>query len=251
MILFIYFVNFINNFYTSRVKFVTSYTLSQTMIQQEWISQWSATSSLENSGTRGDRCVTVVCKWALGLTTAATAIELESRERKPAQINFHSPRILPSLCRLESTNNPTRKPALWAVLVHSMLLFGSDKRLIRFWDLDMKRYSDNTQGLGCSVVGLKSLYLFVPEASTKILLRSITNQKWYQYCLYCNDIVRKILSIPKIDTQETFHFIGVSSVKELFLFVHKYTKYIYTYMYFFRFVKEMEKHAYLLSTAQN
>lgn len=110
MILFIYFVNFINNFYTSRVKFVTSYTLSQTMIQQEWISQWSATSSLENSGTRGDRCVTVVCKWALGLTTAATAIELESRERKPAQINFHSPRILLSLCRLERTNKPTRKP---------------------------------------------------------------------------------------------------------------------------------------------
>lgn len=160
MILFIYFVNFINNVYTSRVKFVTSYTLSQTMIQQEWISQWSATSSLENSGTRGDRCVTVVCKWALGLTTAATAIELESRERKPAQINFHSPRILLSLCRLESTNKPTRKPyRIVGCFSTQYLLFGSDKRLIRFWDLDMKRYSDNTQGLGCSVVGLKSLYL--------------------------------------------------------------------------------------------
>lgn len=150
MILFIYFKNFINNFYTSRVKFVTSYTLSQTMIQQEWISQWSATSSLENSGTRGDRCVTVVCKWALGLTTAATAIELESRERKPAQINFHSPRILPSLCRLESTNKPTRKPyRIVGCFSTQNLLFGSDKRLIRFWDLDMKRYSDKTQGLGC------------------------------------------------------------------------------------------------------
>lgn len=87
LILFIYFVNYISKFYTSRVKFVTSYTLSQTMIQQEWISQWSATSSLENSGTRGERCVTVVCKWTLGLTTAATAIELESGKRKPAPIN--------------------------------------------------------------------------------------------------------------------------------------------------------------------
>ena len=60
--------------FTSCMNWVTSYTLSETMIQQEWISQCSATSARENSGIRGE-ILGLFGRWTVvGLITVAAAI---------------------------------------------------------------------------------------------------------------------------------------------------------------------------------
>ena len=60
--------------FTSCMNWVTSYTLSETMIQQEWISQCSATSARENSGICGE-ILGLLGRWTVvGLITAAVAI---------------------------------------------------------------------------------------------------------------------------------------------------------------------------------